>query len=618
MDPTNRHPRPQLVRARWTDLSGMWSFAYDDGDTGLAEHWEQDETRFERKIVVPFAPESEASGIGDKAFHPILWYRRTFDVPAGDRPARLVLHFGAVDYRARVWLNGQLLGEHEGGQTPFSFEIGHLLVPGREQTLVVRVEDDPHDLSQPRGKQYWEHEPGFIFYHRTSGIWRTVWLEPLDACTVAELRWTPDAVRLGVGLRLCIEGQRPEALFARVRLVCNGLRLTDDVCRIEGRELRREFLFDPELRMRWPYDLTWATHHPNLIEAEIELVDGEGAVLDRVSSYFGLRSIELRDGQIFLNGAPTFLRLVLAQNYWPESHLTPPSLEAMEREVALAKALGFNGVRIHQKVEDPRFISFCDRMGMLVWAEAANAFVFSPQAAERLTREWIEVVKRDINHPSIITWVPLNESWGVPTLDHSSAEQAFVKALYHLTRALDPTRPVIGNDGWQHAVGDIFGVHDYAFDGEILRQRYGTAEALEKSFAELRPWHYALTSAGHRRAEEPVVISEFGGLSIRPPEGDWFGYGTGEDAESVLETFRGLVTALLQSTAIAGFCYTQLTDTEQENNGLLTALREPKFDPAVIRAILGQHAASVPSEVLDAVQYANVERRRAERAKRSG
>jgi hypothetical protein len=371
-------------------------------------------------------------------------------------------------------------------------------------------------------------------------------------------------------------------------------------------------MFDPDLRMHRRYSLTWAPHHPSLIEAEIELLDAAGVVIDRVQSYFGLRSIETKDGRFLLNGTPTFLRLVLAQNYWPESHLTAPSVEALKREVELAKALGFNGLRIHQKIEDPRFLYWCDRLGMLVWGETANAFVFTVEAIERLTAEWKAAVRRDYNHPCIVAWVPLNESWGVPNLDHDPAQRDFVKGLYHLTRALDPTRPVLGNDGWQHAVGDILGVHDYAHDGAILTERYGDPERLERSFRTLRPWHNALTIADYERGDEPVVISEYGGLSFGRKAGEpWFGYGAVADDAALLQQYAGLTSALLQSTAITGFCYTQLTDTEQENNGLLTAEREPKLDVAAVRAVNTQPAASVPSETLDAIQQLEVMERRA-------
>ena len=605
------HPRPQIRRARWTDLTGAWGFAFDDDDRGLAERWQDRAEVFDRTIQVPYPPESKASGVHDTGFHPVVWYRRVFTLAPAERPAQLRLWFGAVDYRAKVWVNGRLAAEHEGGHTPFSADIAPLLTDGPEQVVVVRAEDDPHDLGQPRGKQYWRREPAGIWYHRTSGIWQPVWLEPLPAVSVEGLRWRPDLEALGVDLHLTLDRRPEQPLRVRVRLTgAGGLALADDTVLLTGRELRRSFRFDPELLMRRRYLLTWAPHHPNLIDAEIELIDEDGAVADRVESYFGLRRIEARDGRFLLNGVPTFMRLVLGQNYWPDSLLAADD-DTLRREVELIKSLGFNGVRIHQKIENPRFLYWCDRLGLMVWGEAANAYVYTEAAAERLTREWLEAVRRDYSHPCVVAWVPLNESWGVPDLDHSEAQRSFVRGLYHLTRALDPTRPVIGNDGWQHAVGDIFGVHDYAFDGQVLRDRYGSREAIERTFREIRPHWKPILTDGHALGDEPVVISEYGGLSIKPPgEEKWFGYATDADALAMLARFEDLTAALLDSTALAGFCYTQLTDTEQETNGLLRADRTPKFDPEAVRAILGRVARSVPSETLDAVQLAEVLKRR--------
>ena len=611
------HPRPQLRRERWIDLCGRWGFAFDDADEGLAERWFEQTEPFNREILVPFAPESKLSGVHETGFHPVVWYRREVQVGETDRRDRLLIHFGAVDYKATVWVNGRMAVEHTGGQTPFSADISPLLISGETQVIVVRAEDEPRDLQQPRGKQYWEETPGYIWYHRTTGIWQPVWLEPIPRVAIAELRWTPDVDRIGVGLTLRLDRKPVTGCRVRVRLIGDRpIRiLVDDSYLLSERELRRDILLDiNDAAIRRRRTLLWAPEHPNLIAATIELIDGNGTVIDRVESYFGLRRIEARDGRFIINGIPTFLRLVLAQNYWPDSLLTAPDADALKREVELAQSLGFNGVRIHQKVEDPRFLYWCDRLGMLVWSEAANAYVYSDRAAEMLTREWLEAVRRDYSHPSIITWVPLNESWGVPDLDRSRQQRDFVRALYHLTRALDPTRPVIGNDGWQHAVGDVFGVHDYAPTGEMLRERYADRQTIARTFREVRPHHYPLLSEDLDIKDEPIVISEFGGLSFVPQAGeDWFGYGQFAGPDELLDRYEELVDALLASTALAGFCYTQLTDTGQETNGLLTVTREPKFDPERLRAINSRPSRAVPSEILDVLIKQEVERRRRER-----
>ncbi|WP_414472509.1 glycoside hydrolase family 2 protein [Microvirga sp. M2] len=620
ISPADLHPRPHLRRDRWTDLCGPWGFAFDDADRGLFEHWFDRAEPFDREIMVPFPPESERSGIHETGFHRVVWYRRDIRLDDDVRRGRLLLHFGAVDFRAIVWVNGRMAVEHAGGQTPFSADITPLLVPGEVQVIVVRAEDEPRDLQQPRGKQYWEEEPGYIWYHRTTGIWQPVWLEPVPKVAIAEIRWTPDVDRFGVRMVLRLDGSPPEGWRVRVRLRGDlpTRTLADDTCLLSGRELRRDLLLDiNDAAIRRRRTLLWAPEHPNLIEATIELLDDSGAVVDRVESYFGLRRIEARDGRFIINGIPIFLRLVLAQNYWPSSLLAAPDANALKREVELAQSLGFNGIRIHQKIEDPRFLYWCDRLGMLVWSEAANAYVYSDRAAEMLTREWLEAVRRDYNHPSIITWVPLNESWGVPDLDRSAQQRDFVRALYHLTRALDPTRPVIGNDGWQHAVGDVFGVHDYAPTGEMLRERYADHETIERTFRHVRPHHHSLLGEGAEMTDEPIVISEFGGLGFVPQASeDWFGYGQFASPEALLERYEELVDALLASTALAGFCYTQLTDTAQETNGLLTVDREPKFDSERLRAINSRPSKAVPSEILDMLIKHEVERRRRARGQK--
>lgn len=608
------HPRPQLRRERWLDLCGEWGFAFDQEDRGLSDRWFDRADVFDRQIVVPYPPESKLSGVEDTGFHPVVWYRREFTLDETLREDVLRLHFGAVDYRASVWVNGRLAAEHAGGHTPFSADIAPLLSDRGSQVIVVRAEDRPDDLQQPRGKQYWRERPGYIWYHRTTGIWQPVWLEPTPRVAIAELRWTPDVESGGVQLILRLSRIAPTGWRVRVRLIGDrpAKTLIDDSCMIEGDELRRALHININTAAMRRRHLLWAPEHPNLIDALIELIDEGGKVVDRVESYVGLRRIEIQGGKFILNGVPTFLRLVLAQNYWPDSLLAAPSAEALRREVELVKELGFNGLRIHQKIEDPRFLYWCDRLGVLVWAEAANAYVYSDRAAEMLTREWLEAVRRDYNHPCIVTWVPLNESWGVPDLDRSVQQRDFVRALYYLTKAVDQTRPVIGNDGWQHAVGDIFGVHDYAPTGDTLRERYANRDAVARTFREVRPHHHPLTTENRELGQEPIVISEFGGLTMNPAEDEeWFGYGQFEDTEALLAKYEELVQALLDSSALAGFCYTQLTDTEQETNGLLTAAREPKFDPARLRSINNRPSKAVPSEILDLfIKQAVDERRR--------
>ncbi|WP_343216645.1 glycoside hydrolase family 2 protein [Deinococcus aestuarii] len=604
------HPRPQLTRERWDDLGGVWGFAHDDQGVGLDERWFGREDVFGRQITVPFPPESQASGLRETGYHPVVWYRRTFTVPGEDRAGRVLLHFGAVDYRASVWVNGRLVAEHEGGHTPFTADLTTALVPGETQVVVVRAEDDPHDLAQPRGKQDWEERPHAIWYHRTTGIWQPVWLEAVPRTHIQTLRWTPDVDRGQLGLHLRLNRAGGEGLRVRVRLSLRGRRLADDTYALEGQEIRREIEIDP-LRLRAERkDLVWTPRRPNLIDARITLLDEDDNVVDEVGSYAGLRSVGVRDGRFLLNGSPYYLRLVLAQNYWPESHLAAPSEDALRREAELVKELGFNGIRIHQKVEDPRFLYWCDRLGLLVWGEMANAYVFTPEAQRRLTREWVEALERDYNHPCIVTWVPVNESWGVPNLEGDAAQRAFVRGLYHLTKSLDPTRPAIGNDGWELVEGDILGVHDYALDGATLRERYSSQEALEHTLREVQPSRRNFYLAGHHRQDEPVMLTEFGGLSHAPAESDrWWGYGTLPDTDALLARYEDLLNAVLDSPVIAGFCYTQLTDTEQETNGLLREDRTHKLDPGRVRAVTSRVSRAVQHDVLQEIHALADERR---------
>ena len=598
------HPRPQLARERYVDLCGEWGFAYDDAGRGLDEGWQASAGAFDRTIVVPFPPESPASGIGDTAFHPIAWYRRAFADPRRGPEERLLLHCGAVDYRASVWVNGQLVASHEGGHTPFAADITGALRLVGPQELVIRAEDPPADLAQPRGKQDWQPEPHAIWYHRTTGIWQPVWLEPVGATHITRLRWTPDLDRGLLGLGVVLQRQHATPLRVRVELRLRDTLLVDDSYTVHGSELHRELALDAAGSSMDRRELLWSPSHPNLLDATIELWDGQ-ALLDRVHSYAGLRSAAVAEGRFLLNGFPYYLRLALEQGYWPQSHLAAPDEAAQRREVELAKELGFNGVRIHQKVEDPRYLYWCDRLGLLVWGEIANAYVFSQQAVTRLTREWLEVLERDYNHPCIVAWVPLNESWGVPNLRRDPAQRHYVQALYHLTKAIDPSRPAIGNDGWEHQVGDIHGIHDYTFDGAALCARYGSAEAVARTWRELQPHHRALGLPGLARADEPVMLTEFGGLSLRPVGGArWWGYGTVANPEEYLAKYRELLEAVLDSPALAGFCYTQLTDTGQETNGLLTEGRTHKLDPAAVRAITSRASAAIPGDITTQLQQA--------------
>lgn len=408
---THGYPRPQMQRADWQSLDGAWDFAIDRDGRWRDVH----DVRWDATIAVPFAPETPVSGIGDTDMYGAVWYRRRFTAPALVAGERLILHFGAVDFDASVWVNGQPACTHSGGYTPFSADITALLGEG-EQTVVVRAEDDPLDLAKPRGKQDWQPEPHAIWYPRTTGIWQTVWLERLPANAIASLRWTASVTDWAIAVDVEVDGAGRDDLRLRVALRAAGALLADDTYAVVDGEVHRAIgLADPGIGDARAA-LLWSPGRPMLIDAVVELTDGTGTVLDRVESYTALRSVGVDGDRFVLNGSPYRLRMALDQGYWPESGLTAPDDDGYRRDVELAKAMGFNGVRKHQKIESPRFLYWADVLGLLVWEEMPSAYRFSTRAVERATREWTAAIARDVSHPCIVAWVPFNESWGCRTL----------------------------------------------------------------------------------------------------------------------------------------------------------------------------------------------------------
>jgi beta-galactosidase/beta-glucuronidase len=566
------YPRPQLVRDNWQSLNGAWDFAFDDA---MAWSAPVDPIEWNRTITVPFAPESQASGIGDQGFHRACWYRRTFTVAPGE--GHVILHLGAVDYVARVWVNGHLVAEHEGGHTPFSANITNALLDGGPQTIVVHALDDPLDLAKPRGKQDWLAEPHSIWYPRTTGIWQTVWIERVAPTYIQKLKWTPIFEFYEIGCEIFAGGEIIDDLFVEVKIWHGDSLLADDHYKLIGHEANRKIaLSDPGIDDS-RNELLWSPERPTLLTAELTLHHA-GKVLDTVRSYTALRSVAITRDRLMLNGRPYPLRLVLDQGYWPETLMTAPSDAALRRDVELAKAMGFNGVRKHQKIEDPRYLYWADKLGLLVWEEMPSAYRFSPKAISRIVREWTEAIERDYSHPCIIVWVPFNESWGVPNLTSTQAHRNAVEALYHLTRTLDGTRPVIGNDGWEASATDILGIHDYDADPEKLRSRYETTEPQRTLFDQRRPAGRILTLDGFPHRGQPIVLTEFGGIAYdvgAVQEGTW-GYSRAESQEAFLDHYRRLLEVANTTLLFSGFCYTQFADTFQETNGLLNADRTPK------------------------------------------
>lgn len=567
------YPRPQFRRRHWRSLNGHWDFAIDTD--GVRSH--PDQVEWTSRIEVPFAPETARSGIGDTGLYRACWYRRTFEAPALESGERLLLHFGAVDYHATIWIDGTLAATHEGGYTPFELDITPALRAGsREHTLVVLAEDDPADLGKPRGKQDWQLEPHSIWYPRTTGVWQSVWLEKASAVRIQSLQWTPNLERWEIAVDATITGNRDEKLSLSVRLRVSDLTLaSDEYLIVAGEVHRRIALSDPGVD-DFRNELLWSPERPTILDAEVELLDSSGEVLDRVESYTALRSFAVSGDRFLLNGRPYPLKLVLDQGYWDKTGMTPPDDGALRTDIFLTKAMGFNGVRKHQKIEVPRYLYWADRLGLLVWEEMPSAYRFTKQSVRRLTQQWLEVLRRDISHPCIMAWVPFNESWGVPNLPDNLPERNYIRALYYLTKTQDPTRPVIGNDGWESVATDIIGIHDYDDNPDRIAQRYLAHTVLPNLFKRERPGGRSLVLEGVEGREHPLVLSEFGGIAFSSDPRHW-GYSRSETAAGFAERFTALLKVTRSLEVLAGYCYTQFADTYQEANGLLRSDRTPKI-----------------------------------------
>lgn len=574
------YPRPQFVREAWMNLNGEWEFDFDDLNVGDAQKWHTGEHALPRRIQVPFAFQSSLSGIGDPDFHDIVWYRRELEVPEHFKNKRIILHFGAVDYEASVWINGNLVARHEGGHTPFCADITNALASGDHKNwIVVKAVDYSKDVTLPRGKQYWKSDSASIFYTRTTGIWQTVWIEAVSDTYVQKVKLTPDIDKKCIEIRSFVKGPlQAQGLKLQVDISFGGVAVTSDTYSVRNAQETRSINlndFNDHGLGRW-----WSPEHPNLYDITFTLRDGD-RVLDEVSSYFGMRKISIESGKLCLNNRAYYMKLVLDQGYFPDGNLTPPSDDAIRRDVELTKEMGFNGARKHQKLEDPRYLYWCDKLGLLVWGEAANAYEYSEEYVRRFTNEWQESIERDYNHPSIVVWVPLNESWGVPNIAVDSQQQQHAVTMYHLTKSLDPMRPVVSNDGWELVSTDLFNIHDYEWRREVLEERYSSIEKAVSG----RPGNRKLAVEGFPYQGQPILITEFGGVAYKKSEWEGWGYSGAENDDDFAERLHAVIQPLLLSGVVQGYCYTQLTDVEQEINGLLTYDRIPKLPLEVIRSI---------------------------------
>jgi beta-galactosidase/beta-glucuronidase len=584
--PRSEHPKPQFYRDTWLNLNGRWDFATDPDVVGIKENWQNDPSKFNRKITVPFCVESKLSGIGHTDFINAVWYRRTFTVPQTWQDKRIFLHSGGLDYECRAWVNGKPVGRHFGGSVSFAFEITDAVKTG-ENELVVYAFDDVRSEVQPSGKQSSRPESYGVFYTRVTGIWQTVWLEARPQRFLESVHIVPDLDTKRFIVTPTVQGYKRGLQFRATLLTPAGKK-------VASRSVPARSGSSVVLGVRKPR--AWSPRDPYLYDLKLELLDGD-KVVDSVASYAGLRKFHIEGSRFYLNNEPIFLRFVLDQGFYPDGIWTAPSDQALKADIEMSMAAGFNGARLHQKVFEERFHYWADKLGYLTWAEFADwggAHSFgNPQGVLNLEREWRDAVLRDRNHPSILAWTPLNETAGAARNNYEAYSRS-VRSLVAVTRAIDPTRPINDASGYVHVETDIFTVHDYDQNIETFRQRYAGVDPDAPQNAFVRFPEISVPYQG-----QPYVVDEYGGTFwtteyLDQPEKVGKGrnsWGYGKTGKEVEDQIKALTDILLNHPQIAGYTYTQLTDVEQEVNGVYTYDRKPKFDVQHLKGIFGAPAA---------------------------
>lgn len=560
--PRPEYPRPQMVRKDWMNLNGIWQFEPDYGKSGR-ERGLPERDILNSEICVPFCPESRLSGIGNTDFMECVWYKRSVILPPNWllNSRRTILHIGACDYHCEVWVNGVSAGDHTGGYVPFDIDITDYLCEG-ENHITVCATDELRTSNQPAGKQSKPFASAACYYTRTTGIWQTVWLENVPHTHIKRIKCTPMPEKSSLHIEAVCSNAHSRILHAAATY--DGRVVGKTQATVTGKTAILDLPLS-ELHL-------WSAGVPNLYNLDLQLDD------DSVNSYFGMRDIAYHEGKILINGKPVFQRLVLDQGFYPDGIYTAPGDEELVADIKRSMAMGFNGARLHEKVFEPRFLYHCDRMGYLVWGEYPNwgLDLSKPEAWQGLLPEWLEVLQRDYNHPSIIGWCPLNET-------QRDQNEWLVRMICSLTREVDPNRLVVDASGWFHVgdSGDIYDTHDYEQDPVVFRERYD-----ELISGKEVPCTYVGTMG------TPAFVSEYGGIWWSDTDKGGWGYGNRPASrQEFIERYRGLTEALLDNPKICAFCYTQLTDVEQEMNGLYTFDRKPKFDPALIASINGKPAA---------------------------
>lgn len=568
--PRPEYPRPRMRRENWTNLNGEWEFELDLAQSGRERNMHID-GNYSKKIIVPFCPESKLSGLGITDFMPSVWYRKKFEIER-NKDVRTLIHFGAIDYHTEVWINGNSVGTHVGGYVSFSFDITEYVKDGVNE-VVVCATDDNRNGKQPCGKQSSRYDSYGCHYTRTTGIWQTVWIEQVPKTYISNIKLVPDINNEKINISLFLEGDVRDG--SNLKILAETSYKGKETGSIQVNGCWRQVSFSIPLNELH----LWEPLKGRLYDLKVTLYKDDHAI-DTVDSYFGMRNVSLTDKAILINGKTVFQRLILDQGFFKDGIYTAPSDEELKKDIERSIAMGFNGARLHQKVFEPRFLYWADKLGYLCWGEHANwgLDISNPEGLMAFLPEWVEIVNRDFSHPSIVGWCPFNET-------QHNQDSRIIEYIYKITREIDPTRPIIDTSGWVHAnFTDVFDVHDYDQDINSFAAKYDPFKTSDTP-------HVTLSDPSTYKVGTPYFFSEFGGTWWAPGVDGW-GYGNApKNEEEFIERFRSLVSYLLNHPKVCAFCYTQLTDVEQEVNGLYTYDREPKFDPDIIKEIVSAKAA---------------------------
>lgn len=568
-------PRPDFRRRDWQNLNGEWDFAF-----GHKDEINPGKVVFDKHIIVPYVYQSKLSGVQSSEKVETVWYKKKFEITSNLKNKNLRLVFGAVDYYCEVWFNSNYLGSHTGGYTQFEFNISKFIVKGVNE-IILKVRDN-FDRFMPRGKQYCEQIPDRCWYEASTGIWQTVWIEGTGSTKIEHAMISPDIKNKCATMEYYIKNisqnmsLKTQLSFKNTIIHTNEYSINSKVGKITIDIRETDFVDERHY---------WSPENPNLFDLHLILLQ-DGVIVDEVSTYFGMRQIEVRDGVIMLNNKPYYQKLILDQGYYADSFLTPPDMDAFIKDINLAKEYGFNGLRRHQVISDPRFYYYADLMGILVWEELPSGYEFCFKELEAFYTQSIDIIKRDFNHPSIIVWCPMNESWGIRNVRYDKKQQAFVKALYHMFKSFDSTRLVTCNDGWEIVGGDICAQHNYFQGGDTFKKQItdinnytkGAVSGCRMSIAD-----------GEELGNTPIILSEFGGISFLSDNG-WGYCGAVKDEQEFFERFESMIDAIYNTDFLQGFCYTQLTDVFQETNGVVKFNRDSKVSAERFKKILDQKA----------------------------